>query len=102
MAVRKGIRQVNPIKRHSYDDHDIGNYVSYEALPAPFQIFVASLQAASVPKDWKVDKLDTRWCNVMVEELEALKKNKTLGLSYLPEGKKAVKGCVHEFKFFAL
>jgi hypothetical protein len=43
IAVRKGIRKVNPIKRHSYDDHDIGNYISYEALSAPFRAFVASL-----------------------------------------------------------
>jgi hypothetical protein len=92
IAVRKGIRKVNPIKRHSYDDHDIGNYISYEALSAPFRAFVASLQVVSVPKDWKTAKLDPRWCNAMMEELEALRKNRTWELTYLPEGKKAV-GC---------
>jgi transposase InsO family protein len=88
IAVRKGIRKVNPIKRHSYDDHDIGNYISYEALSAPFRAFVASLQVVSVPKDWKTAKLDPRWCNAMMEELEALRKNRTWELTYLPEGKK--------------
>jgi hypothetical protein len=45
-----------------------------QALSAPFQAFVASLQVVSVPKDWKAAKLDPRWCNAMMEELEVLRK----------------------------
>ena len=92
IAIRKGIRKVGPPKRHSYDDYDVGNYISYKALSPSFRAFVASLQTVSVPKDWKAARLDPRWCNAMMEELEALKKNKTWELTYLPKGKNAV-GC---------
>ena len=92
IAIRKGIRKVGPPKRHSYDDYDVGNYISYKALSPSFRAFVASLQTVSVPKDWKAARLDPRWCNAMMEELEALKKNKTWELTYLPNGKNAV-GC---------
>ncbi|XP_071679982.1 uncharacterized protein [Lolium perenne] len=92
IAIRKGIRNVGPPKRLSYDDYDIGNYISYEALSPTFRAFVASLQTVSVPKDWKAARLDPRWCNAMMEELEALKKNKTWELTDLPKGKNTV-GC---------
>jgi hypothetical protein len=92
IAIRKGIRKVGPPKRLSYDDYDVGNYISYEALSPSFRAFVASLQTVSVPKDWKAARLDPRWCNAMMEELEALKKNKTWELTDLPKGKNTV-GC---------
>lgn len=66
--------------------------ISYKALSDSVRALVASLQAVSVPKDWKAAKLDPAWCNAMMEELEALKKNKTQELTCLPEGKNA-EGC---------
>jgi hypothetical protein len=44
----------------------------------------------STPADWKAVKMDPKWRDAMIEELEALKKNKTWELTLLPEGKKAV------------
>jgi hypothetical protein len=38
---------------------------------------MASLQVVSIPRDWKIAKQDPRWREAMVEELEALRKNKT-------------------------
>ena len=71
-------------------EHDISNYVTYEALSPSFRAFVASLQAVIVPKDWKEARQDQKWCEAMREELEALRKNKTWELANLPYGKKAV------------
>ena len=70
--------------------HDISNYVSYDALSPSYKAFVASLQTVAIPRHWKEAKQDPRWREAMMEELEALRKNKTWELAYLPEGKKAI------------
>ena len=64
--------------------------MSYEALSPSYRVFVASLQTVSIPKDWKAAKQDPKWHEAMIEELEALRKNKTWVLTTLPAGKKAV------------
>ena len=64
--------------------------MSYEALSPSYRAFVASLQTVSTPKDWKVAKQDPKWRDAMIEELEALKKNKTWVLTTLPAEKKVV------------
>ena len=79
-----------PEKRYGFNVNDIGNYVSYEALSPAYKAFVASLQTVSIPKDWKIAKQDPKWREAMIEELEALKKNKTWVLTTLPAEKKAV------------
>ncbi|XP_048527792.1 uncharacterized protein LOC125507164 [Triticum urartu] len=90
-AARKGevARKALP-KDDACDDLDIGNFVSYKALSPSYKAFVASLQTVSIPKDWKAAKQDPKWRESMIEELEALKKNKTWVLTTLPAGKKAV------------
>lgn len=92
IALRKGTRAVagRPMKRYGFDEHAIRNYVSYEASSPSFKAFVASLQLVSVPKDWKMAKEDPKWRAAMVEEHEALIKNKTWVLTTLPTGKRAV------------
>jgi hypothetical protein len=67
----------------------IRNYVSYKCLSPSYRAFVASLQSISIPTDWKAAKQDPKWRQAMMEELDALRKNKTWELSHLPEGKKA-------------
>ena len=79
-----------PEKRYGFNVNDIGNYVSYEALSPAYKAFVASLQCVSIPTDWRKAKEDSKWRMAMVEELEALCKNKTWVLTPLPTGKKAV------------
>ena len=81
IALRKGKRGAN---------HDISNYVSYECLSPSYRTFVASLQSMSIPTDWKAAKQDPKWRQAMMEELDALRKNKTWELAHLPKGKKAV------------
>lgn len=44
----------------------------------------------SIPTDWKKAKEDSKWRVAMVEELEALCKNKTWVLMPFPTGKKAI------------
>ena len=92
IALRKGTREATQkaLPPEVFDDHDIGNFVSYEALSPSYRVFVASLQTVSIPKDWKIAKQDPKWHEAMIEELEALRKNKTWVLTTLPAGKKAV------------
>ena len=70
-----------PPERYGFNANDIGNYVSYEALSPAYKAFVASRKKANE---------DSKWHMAMVEELEALCKNKTWVLTLLPAGKKAV------------
>jgi hypothetical protein len=61
----------------------------YEALSPSYKAFIALLQGVSTPIDWKIATMDPKWRDAMIEELEALKKNKTWVLTRLPEGNKA-------------
>jgi hypothetical protein len=90
IALRKGTRACVERLQKKYDECDIGNFVSYEALSPSYKAFVASLQSVSIPTDWKVAKEDKKWCAAMLEELQALRKNKTWELVTLPTGKRAV------------
>jgi Reverse transcriptase (RNA-dependent DNA polymerase) len=72
--------------------HDIAQFVSYSHISPVHGAFIASLHIVSIPKCWQVAKNDPKWKSVMLEELEALDKNKTWELVSLPPGKKAV-GC---------
>jgi len=53
IALRKGTREAaqKALPPEVFDDHDIGNFVSYEALSPSYRAFVASLQTVSIPKD---------------------------------------------------
>ena len=90
--MRKGTREKTgiPKPKYGFDTNDFGNYVSYEALSPAYKAFVASLQLVSLPTDWKAAKVDPKWRAAMIEEMEALSKNKTWVLTPLPRGKKAV------------
>jgi hypothetical protein len=92
IALRKGTRAATtrPVDRYGFNVNDIGNYVSYESLYPSYKAFVASLQSVVILTDWKKAKDDSKWRMAMVEELEALCKNKTWVLTHLPTGKKAV------------
>jgi hypothetical protein len=57
--------------------HNLAEYLSYERCSSSFKNFIASLDSTSVPTDWKDAIKDPRWSAVMLEEMEALKKNKT-------------------------
>lgn len=91
-ALRRTTRATPGIqeKRYLFDDNGIGKYVSYEALSSSHKTFVASLQYMSIPTDWKKAKEDSKWRVAMMEELEALCKNKTWVLIPFPTGKKAI------------
>jgi hypothetical protein len=53
IALRKGTREATSrsIQRCGLNDHDIGNYVSYEAFSHSYQAFVASLHSVHIPTD---------------------------------------------------
>jgi hypothetical protein len=76
--LRKGTRAATrrPVARYGFKVSDIGNYVSYESLPPSYKAFAISLQSMVIPTKWKKAKEDSKWHMAMVEELEALCKNK--------------------------
>ena len=90
IALMKGIQvgAGKPPKRYT-DEHDIANYVSYTSLSTNYMAFIASLQSVVIPRDWKVAKQDPKWREAMIEELNALERNKTWGLVHFPAGKRA-------------
>jgi len=91
IALRKEPRSKagKPAIKYGFEP-DISNYISYESLSPAYRAFIASLQSARIPKDWKEAKQDPKWREAMLEELRALEKNKTWDLVELPIGKKAV------------
>jgi Reverse transcriptase (RNA-dependent DNA polymerase) len=72
--------------------YNIAQFISYSNISPVYGAFIASLDIISIPKCWQVTKDDPKWKSAMLEELEALDKNKTWELVSLPPGKKAV-GC---------
>jgi hypothetical protein len=57
IALRKGTRAatLKEIDRYGLV-HNLGNYVSYEALSPSYKAFVASLQSIPIPTDWRATK----------------------------------------------
>jgi hypothetical protein len=72
--------------------HDLAKVVSYDRCSSLFRSFIASLDATSVPKEWKDAVNDPKWKAAMLEEMNALEKNKTWELVEWPKGKEPV-GC---------
>jgi hypothetical protein len=72
--------------------HDAAKFVSYERCSPSFKVFIASLDSISIPTKWEDAMKDPKWKAAMLEEMNALEKNKTWQLVDLPNGKKAV-GC---------
>jgi transposase InsO family protein len=99
IAIRKGVRSNagKPPQRYGFeaqgvndDENNIANYVSYASLSSTYKAFVTSLNSVEIPNDWREAKQDPRWHQAMLEELEALEKNKTWDLVPFPKGKKVV------------
>jgi hypothetical protein len=57
IALRKEARSTSgkPPARYGFE-HDISNYVSYESLSPTYRAFLASLQSAYIPRDWREAK----------------------------------------------
>lgn len=89
IALRKltRIKAGKPPSRYGFE-HDISNYVSYESLSPAYRVFVSSLQSVEIPKDWKTAKQDPKWHDAMIEELNALEKNRTWEFVHLREGRR--------------
>jgi hypothetical protein len=51
-----------------------------------------SLQSVAILRDWKAAKQNLKWYETMIEEMNALNKNKSLELMQLPAAKRAI-GC---------
>ena len=83
IALCKGKRQCT---------HPISSFCSYNHLSSHSCLFIVSLDSISLPN--KVSKVVAHldWCNVMIEEMDALIDNGTWDLVRLPTGKKAI-GC---------
>jgi hypothetical protein len=78
LSIRKTSR-INagiPPDRYGFP-HDIVQFVSYSNISPVHGAFIESLDIVSIPKCWQVAKDDPKWKAAMLEELEALDKNKT-------------------------
>lgn len=75
----------------------IANYVSYANFNTNHRNFVDALNVNKGPKSYKEASKHERWRKAMRDEIDALEKNKTLEITDLPPGKKAI-GCQGVFK----
>jgi hypothetical protein len=75
-VAKKALYEMHALQTDS-GDHDNGKFMSYKALSLSHRAFVASVQTVTIPRDWQSTKQDPKWQEAMIEELEALKKNKT-------------------------
>ncbi|KAH9716025.1 protein kinase domain-containing protein [Citrus sinensis] len=84
IALRKGIR--------SCTQHPLSNFVSYKNLSSSYHTFVSQLSSVDIPKSIQEALKVPEWKKAVREEMEALEKNRTWEMVYLPEGKLIV-GC---------
>jgi hypothetical protein len=49
-------------------EYNIVNYMSYSHVSPAYRTFIASLQAVSIPKDWRCAKQNPKWKEAMEEE----------------------------------
>ncbi|KAA0048797.1 reverse transcriptase [Cucumis melo var. makuwa] len=76
IALRKGTK--------SCTKYSMCNYVFYDNLSLQFRAFTASLDSTVVPKNIHIVSECPQWKNAIMEEMEALKKNKTWRFSLYP------------------
>lgn len=82
IAVRKGVR--------SCTQHPIWYHLSYSNLSPPFKGFVTTLDQIQIPNRLQEALQRSEWKAATLEELLALKKNKTWIFADLPPGNCAV------------
>ena len=81
----------------SCTEHPISNFLSYEALSDPYQIFINAVNSIPEPRNFAQACKLKEWCDAMGVEITALEENNTWLICSLPEGKRAV-GCKWVFK----
>ncbi|KAL9420128.1 hypothetical protein AB3S75_037830 [Citrus x aurantiifolia] len=84
IALRKGIK--------SCTQHPLSNFVSYKNLSSSYHTFVSQLSSVDIPKSIQEALKVPEWKKAVREEMEALEKNRTWEMVYLPKGKLIV-GC---------
>ena len=84
-VVRKGVRSCTT-------QHPIANFISYENLSPNYRVFIANMSTVEIPKTWQEGFKKPEWRKAIDEEMNALKKNKTLEMTSLPAEKQSV-GC---------
>ncbi|KAL5580295.1 hypothetical protein UlMin_012737 [Ulmus minor] len=72
--------------------HPISKFVSNHRLSPTFKSFVSQLSTIEIPKNVNEALDNPNWKEAMLEEMRALKRNKTWEIVDLPKGKKPV-GC---------
>ncbi|XP_073126194.1 uncharacterized protein [Henckelia pumila] len=84
IAIRKGTRTCT--------QHPIAKYLSYEKLCPNHKAFTSNISHLFVPRNIQEALDDQNWKSAVLEEMNALEKNKTWDIVDLPKGKRTV-GC---------
>ena len=76
----------------SCTQHPISNFVSYEGLSPTFRVFATTMTNVQIPNNIQEALNQPKWKVAIMEEIQALEKNRTWEISELPKGKNPV-GC---------
>jgi hypothetical protein len=79
-------------ERRACTKHPIRSFHTYDGLSEKHKAFLSNLEEHNVPKSVKEALSDKRWKKAMIEEMEALEKNKTWVICTPPKDIKPV-GC---------
>jgi hypothetical protein len=90
--LRRSSRQVQHSTRLrnfiTYSVHyPIQDYIFYNHISNEHYAFLSSLSRIEEPINYEIAKLKPKWCKAMNEELNALERNQTWKVCYLPKNK---------------
>jgi hypothetical protein len=61
------------------------DYIFYNHISNEHYAFLSSLSRIEEPINYEIAKLKSKWCKTMNEELNALERNQTWKVCYLPK-----------------
>jgi hypothetical protein len=95
-VLRRSVRQTRqPIRLRDYVSHQvmypIQDYISYKKVSPTYHAYLGNIAHQTEPTTWEDANQHPIWQKAMNEKLQALEKNHTWDIIYLPKGKKPVR-----------
>lgn len=85
------------IPRHKFVAYSIANYISYAGLSPKYQAYLVAFSTIVEPTFFEKALKDSRWVDVMQDEITALESNDTWDVVSLPDDKVPI-GCKWIYK----